>query len=187
MSYRSFPFQKLELFSIDIFTKLGLSLDDATIVGKSLVKANLRGQDGHGISRIPIYSKRLQLGQVNPKPNIIFENVTPVVVSCDGDHGMGVIVTHQAMNRAIDIAKIYGLSMVGIKRSTHFGASAEYVQQALDANMLSMVFTNSSPALPPHGAAKAFLGASPIAAGNRCCHGNKFRFRLCCLVTLRCA
>jgi len=39
------------------------------------------------------------------------------------------------------------------------------VLQALDADLVSLVFTNSSPALPPHGGAKALLGASPFAAG----------------------
>ena len=96
--------------------------------------------------------------------------------------------------------KLEGVGIVGIHNSTHFGASAQYVQQAIDADMIAMVmqcqlsifalvfrfsdalkiphkfsselsflfvqvFTNSSPALPPHGGAAPFLGASPIAAG----------------------
>jgi len=78
---------------------------------------------------------------------------------------MGFVVAAKAMHHAIELAKANGIGLVGIKNSTHFGASALYVQQAIDAGMMSMVFTNSSPALPPWGGAKAFLGASPIAAG----------------------
>jgi L-2-hydroxycarboxylate dehydrogenase (NAD+) len=78
---------------------------------------------------------------------------------------MGFVVATRAMDYAIELAKKEGVGVVGVHNSTHFGASAQYVQQALDADMISLVFTNSSPALPPHGGAAAFLGANPIAAG----------------------
>jgi LDH2 family malate/lactate/ureidoglycolate dehydrogenase len=52
------------------------------------------------------------------------------------------------MTAAIDMAKEFGIGMVSVKHSNHFGMSAWLVQQALDAGMMSLVFTNSSPALP---------------------------------------
>lgn len=55
--------------------------------------------------------------------------------------------------------------MVSVKHSNHFGMSAWLVQQALDANMMSLVFTNSSPALPAWGGRSQLLGVSPIACG----------------------
>lgn len=129
------------------------------------MKCNLRGQDGHGISRITVYSKRLRAGIVNPRPQIKIENISTSAALCEGDNGMGFVVATEAMDRAIDLAKGSGIGIVGVKYSTHFGSSAQYVQQALDDDMISMVFTNSSPALPPWGGFKPFLGASPIAAG----------------------
>jgi LDH2 family malate/lactate/ureidoglycolate dehydrogenase len=55
--------------------------------------------------------------------------------------------------------------MASVKRSNHFGMSAWLVQQALDADMMSLVFTNSSPALPAFGGKSKLLGVSPIACG----------------------
>jgi LDH2 family malate/lactate/ureidoglycolate dehydrogenase len=43
--------------------------------------------------------------------------------------------------------------------------SAWIVQQALDANMMSLVFTNSSPALPAWGGVTKLMGVSPLACG----------------------
>ena len=43
--------------------------------------------------------------------------------------------------------------------------SAWVVQQAIDAGMLSLVFTNSSPALPVWGGQSKLMGVSPIACG----------------------
>jgi LDH2 family malate/lactate/ureidoglycolate dehydrogenase len=43
--------------------------------------------------------------------------------------------------------------------------SAWIVQKALDADMMSLVFTNSSPALPAWGGKSKLLGVSPLACG----------------------
>jgi LDH2 family malate/lactate/ureidoglycolate dehydrogenase len=55
--------------------------------------------------------------------------------------------------------------MVGVSRSTHFGMGALYALQAIEKNFVSMIFTNSSPAIAMWGGRTAFLGASPVAAG----------------------
>lgn len=69
------------------------------------------------------------------------------------------------MTCAIEMAKDFGIGMVSVKHSNHFGMSAWLVQQALDSGMMSLVFTNSSPALPVWGGMSKLMGVSPIACG----------------------
>ena len=69
------------------------------------------------------------------------------------------------MTHAIEMATVYGIGMVSVKHSNHFGMSAWIVQQAVDAGMMSLVFTNSSPALPVWGGKDKLMGVSPIACG----------------------
>lgn len=69
------------------------------------------------------------------------------------------------MSRAIEMAQTYGMGMVSVKHSNHFGMSAWLVKQALEAGMMSLVFTNSSPALPVWGGREKLMGVSPIACG----------------------
>src|ERR1700749_4660259 len=69
------------------------------------------------------------------------------------------------MTCAIEMAKEFGIGMVSIKHSNHFGMSAWIVQQAVDAGMMSLVFTNSSPALPVWGGKDKLMGVSPLACG----------------------
>ena len=57
------------------------------------------------------------------------------------------------------------LQTVSARRSTPFGMAASYVLQALAEGMVSMVFSNASPAMPPWGGRESFLGTSPMAAG----------------------
>lgn len=78
------------------------------------------------------------------------------------------------MAAAIDMAKEVGIGMVSVKHSNHFGMSAWVVQQALDAGMMSLVFTNSSPALPVWGGKSKLMGVSPIACGAPAGKGRPF-------------
>jgi hypothetical protein len=53
------------------------------------------------------------------------------------------------MDSCIDMASTYGIGMCSIKQSNHFGMSASFVLQAARRGMMSLVFTNSSPAVSP--------------------------------------
>jgi len=83
----------------------------------------------------------------------------------DGHNGFGFLAAHLGMQSAIKMAQEFGIGMVSVKHSNHFGMSAWVVQQALDSNMMSLVFTNSSPALPVWGGKEKLMGVSPIACG----------------------
>lgn len=69
------------------------------------------------------------------------------------------------MQTAISMARTFGIGMVSVKHSNHFGMSAWIVRQAIDGGMMSLVFTNSSPALPVWGGKSQLMGVSPIACG----------------------
>lgn len=159
------PHAKLQAFATELFARAGLTPNDATLIAHDLVAADLRGLGSHGVSRIPMYLERLRRGVVNPRPSIRVTKITPAVSLLDGDDGMGFLAAHRAMKEAIDLARGIGIGLVGVRRSTHFGMSALYVQQATDAGFISLVFTNSSPAIPVWGGRTAFLGAAPMAAG----------------------
>lgn len=71
------------------------------------------------------------------------------------------------MDSCIDMASTYGIGMCSIKHSNHFGMSASFVLQAARRGMMSLVFTNSSPAVSP----TLQLGARQISVstGHRAC------------------
>ncbi len=160
-----FPRRDLEDLAGQILQGAGLSRSHAEIVARDLVHANLRGLDSHGVSRLPMYVERLRRGVVNPRPNVAIQTKTAAVSSVDGDDGMGFIAAHIAMDEAMRLAGESGIGLVGVHRSTHFGMGALYALQAIEKGFVSLVFTNSSPALAMHGGRTAFLGAAPLAAG----------------------
>ncbi|KAE9986275.1 hypothetical protein EG327_004399 [Venturia inaequalis] len=143
----------------------GVSQANAAIIANCLVQADLRGIDTHGINRIPSYMARIHQGVLDAKATPYLNQITPVVAQVDGRNGFGFLAAHLGMESACNMANEFGIGMVSIKHSNHFGMSAWVVQQAVDANLMSLVFTNSSPALPVWGGKDKLMGVSPIACG----------------------
>jgi L-2-hydroxycarboxylate dehydrogenase (NAD+) len=156
---------RLQPFIRKIFFRNGLSEEDAETAASALVKANLRGVDSHGVARVPMYCERLRRGVANSQPKIEVLRVAPAVALIDGDDGLGLVVGKKGMAEAIHIAHEFGIGLVGVKRSGHYGMAALYILQAIEADCVGLAFTNASPALPVWGGQDKFLGTSPFAAG----------------------
>ncbi|TVY84646.1 putative oxidoreductase [Lachnellula suecica] len=154
-----------KIFVEGVLVGNGVLPANAAIVADCLVQADLRGVDTHGMNRIPSYMARVTQGVLDAKAIPELKKLTPVVGQVDGKNGFGFLAAHQGMECAIEMAKEFGIGMVSIKHSNHFGMSAWVVQQAIDAGMMSLVFTNSSPALPVWGGQSKLMGVSPIACG----------------------
>jgi LDH2 family malate/lactate/ureidoglycolate dehydrogenase len=143
----------------------GVPTENAAIIADCLVQADLRGVDSHGINRIPSYVNRIRQGVLEAKLSPQLKQITPVVAQIDGQNAFGFLAAKMGMSKCIEMAEIYGIGMASVKHSNHFGMSAWIVQQAVDAGMMSLVFTNSSPALPVWGGKSKLMGVSPIACG----------------------
>ena len=154
-----------DTFARRLIAAHGVPDADAAIIAGSLVSADLRGVDTHGLTRLPGYLDRLRRGLIDPAPDLRPNRVTPVAAVLDGQNGFGFVVGARAMREAIAIAREFGIGVVAARRSTHFGMAASYALQALDAGLIALVFSNASPAMPPWGARSALLGTSPFAAG----------------------
>ncbi|OTB04456.1 hypothetical protein M426DRAFT_22852 [Hypoxylon sp. CI-4A] len=143
----------------------GVPEANATTVAKCLVAADLRGVDTHGINRIPSYMARIRSGILDASASPELKQITPVVAQVDAHNGFGFPAAALGMKTACDMARDFGVGMVSVAHSNHYGMAAWIVQQAVDAGFMSLVFTNSSPALPVYGGRNQLLGVSPIACG----------------------
>lgn len=142
-----------------------LPAKDAERVAECLVDADLRGVSSHGITRLPLYVRRLREGLVNRSPKLEVTFAAPGVAHLDGDNGMGYVVATRAMEVGLEIAQKLGVAMVTANHSNHFGMAASYVKQALDAGFGAIVLTNAPPLMPVWGGRTPFLGTSPFAMG----------------------
>ncbi len=155
--------EDLTKFVVNLAIKSGVGEADAAILADSLVDANLFGIDTHGVSRLPIYLRRISLGLIDPAARMEFHKKMPAVGTFDARNGLGQVAGVKAMNEAVGMAKQSGVGVVGVVNSQHFGAAGYYCSLAARAGYIGLAFTNAEPALPPWGSYEAYFGTNPIA------------------------
>ena len=155
----------LRSFCKEVFLSCGMPREDASIVADSLVQANLRGVDSHGVARVGIYVKRLEMGLVNPRPNVEVVREGAGTLLVDGDNGMGQVVGVRAIDLGLDKAKESGGVSVGVRRSNHYGAGAYYVQRAVSRDTIAFAYSNAPPTMAPWGGVDPYVGTNPYAYG----------------------
>lgn len=151
-------------FVIRYMTKLGVPADDAKIVGKVLICADIRGVESHGLHRLgSYYGNRISKGWINPLTPITVVTETSNTALLDGGNGCGQVVSHKAMKMAIEKARNSGLAAVTVRNSNHYGIAGYYAMMALPADMIGIALTNSQPLVAPTYGRTAVLGTNPIA------------------------
>jgi L-2-hydroxycarboxylate dehydrogenase (NAD+) len=166
MGKKFIPFEVLEKFMVNVMVKAGIPEEDARIIGDVLLQADKFGVDSHGVNRLKsIYLDRIKEGILNPVTNykIIKEGPTTAVV--DGQNGMGHVISYNAMRMAIKKAKEYGMGMVTVRNSSHYGFAGYYPLMAIRENMIGITGTNARPSIAPTFGVENMLGTNPLTFG----------------------
>lgn len=159
-------FKTMENFMVDVFKGVGVPEEDAKICADVLITADKRGIDSHGIGRLkPIYIDRIKQGIQHPVTNFEIVKEGPTTAVIDGHDGMGHVIGKRAMQMAIDKAKKYGMGMVAVRNSTHYGIAGYYALMACEAGMIGMTGTNARPSIAPTFGVENMLGTNPLVFG----------------------
>jgi LDH2 family malate/lactate/ureidoglycolate dehydrogenase len=160
---QKFSYHQLFAFVQSIFIQMGCSENDAITASKSLISADLRGVDSHGIARLVGYVRLWEIGRINSKPQIKIIHETPSTGVVDGDSGLGLVVAPWAMNIAIEKAKQVGSGWLSVQNSNHFGIAGHHAMMALPHDMIGIAMTNASALVSPTFSKERMLGTNPIA------------------------
>lgn len=159
------PFDRITDFIRQAFVRLGLPPHDAETVAGLMAEADLQGSDGHGITRLPQYARRIRAGGFNVKPNIHVVHDYPATAVIDGDNGMGHLVMKRAAELAIAKARITGIGWVNARFSNHAGPASLYASMPLAHDMIGLYFAvGNANHLPPWGGLDMLLSTNPVAA-----------------------
>ncbi|HEX5443992.1 MAG TPA: Ldh family oxidoreductase [Pirellulales bacterium] len=164
----TFPAAQLTEFAAALFIKGGVGRAEARLIAESLVGANLRGHDSHGVMRIPYYLDGVAKGEVKPDAELIVRQETPVILVADGNWGFGQTQARRLTEWLIAKAGDSGLAIGTLVRCAHIGRLGEYCEQAAAAGLVSMMMVNThgcaARVAPPGGRAPR-LGTNPMAFG----------------------
>ncbi len=159
----TYSYQQLHSFAKSIFIKMGSIEIDAQTAADTLLSADLRGVDSHGVARLSGYVRLWEKKRINATPDIKVVHETPSTATVDGDAGLGLVVAPFAMKLAIEKAKTAGTGWVAVKNSNHYGIAGYHSMMALEHDMIGISMTNASPLVSPTFSKERLLGTNPIA------------------------
>ena len=149
-------------FTEQVFLKIGCTPEHAKLATETLISADLRGIDSHGVARLSGYIRLWEAKRINAIPDIKVSHETPSTAVVDGDSGLGLVVGNYAMDVAIKKAEAVGTGWVSVCNSNHFGIAAHHAMKALEKDMVGIVMTNASALVAPTFSRERMLGTNPI-------------------------
>ena len=160
------PWDLITNFVTDAFIGYGIPAEDAKICTDVLLESDRRGIESHGCNRFkPIYLDRIKAGIQNPVTQFEILKETPTTAVVDGHNGMGQVIGHRAMQMAIDKAEEYGMGMVAVRNSCHYGIAGYYATMATKAGCIGITGTNARPSVAPTFGVEGMFGTNPLTVG----------------------
>ncbi|HEX2170882.1 MAG TPA: Ldh family oxidoreductase [Dehalococcoidia bacterium] len=149
-----------------IYEAAGTPSEDAEVVTRHQVGANLAGHDSHGVVLLPTYIDRIKRGHIVPKARYEIVEETSTTARIEGNWGFGQVVTEAAMRLCIDKAKANRIAAVTVIHQSHVGRLGDYPLMASREGLVGFICCDSgqSPkAVAPFGGREARLGTNPLS------------------------
>jgi hydroxycarboxylate dehydrogenase B len=145
----------------------GSSIDEAALTANHLIGANLAGHDSHGIGMVPRYTQAFLADELKLNQQVEISTDAGAMIAVNGKRGMGQAVTYQAMNLAIERAKLHGVCVMGLRNAHHLGRVGHWAEQAIKNGLVSIHFTNAVSKwwVAPHGGKEARFNTNPFTVG----------------------
>jgi LDH2 family malate/lactate/ureidoglycolate dehydrogenase len=154
--------ESLTDFAYQLLTAVKVRHAKADLVAKSLVAANLRGVDSHGLQLLPFYIELILMGNIDIQTDgrVVSENGACLVY--DGQNGIGQWISQICCEHAIRLGHAHGVSVVVSRESNHFGAAAFWAQRMSSTGLIGIVMCNASPLVAPWQGKDQRFGTNPI-------------------------
>jgi (2R)-3-sulfolactate dehydrogenase (NADP+) len=139
------------------------STENAGLVAKALVAAEIEGQKGHGLSRVASYAAQSKSGKVDgyAKPRV--SKVADAAIRVDAQHGFAFPAFVLAAKELGEMAAKTGIAIAAIHNSHHCGVLGHHAEKLAQSGLMALVFSNSPKAMAPWGGKEAVYGTNPIA------------------------
>lgn len=154
--------ESLRIFCRQLLQSLGAEESHAQIVSETLVAANLRGVDSHGVQMLATYIQQLRAGGINVPAEGHVAREDGVCLRYNGENGFGQVVADRCTDHAIRMARNFGVAVVVASHSNHFGAGSWWGEKLARAGFIGIVMSNACPAVAPWQGRTPILGTNPL-------------------------
>ncbi len=177
--------EKLRNFSKRVFHAVGLNHEDGCCISEILLDADLRGVHSHGVQNLARYAKGYLKGFIARNVSCPFVKDAGAISIMDGQNGLGLITCNKAMDIAIERGNKYGIGIVGVRNSNHFGAASYYSMKASKQDQIGFCTTNGPAVMAPWGGRESLLSNNPISIAIPCSAGLSIVLDMACSVVAK--
>jgi LDH2 family malate/lactate/ureidoglycolate dehydrogenase len=146
-----------------VFQARGVRKPDAAAVADTLVWANLRGVDSHGVSRVPRYLDLFDKGESVPDAVVTVERPRAAIAIVDAHAAPGPIAMNRAVAEAALGARECGIGWASVRGTVHTGAIGYYTSRAAEAGLAAIGVVAGVPNMAYAGAQGAAVATSPLS------------------------
>ncbi len=150
-------------FTIKVFRKFGVPLEDAEISADVLINADQRGVSSHSVQRLVRYVGGLRAGSIRPTADIKVLRESPNNILVLGGDGLGFVAAYRSMQMVIDRALKNNVALAAVCNSNHYGIAGYYAMTSLPHGLIRISLTNTAPLGVPTFGVETMLGSDPIA------------------------
>lgn len=130
-----------------------------------LIEGDLRGRPSHGLQRLPTVVGRIENGLLDPRARPELEWRAPAFLAVDANDGLGCVAADHAIGASLEAAERTGVVVAAIRRGSHLGMLAPYVERIAAAGRVGIVLTTSEALVHPAGGRSPLIGTNPIGVG----------------------
>jgi len=162
----TFSSEYLHRVAFNIYQAAGVPEDEAHIVARHQVNANLVGHDSHGVILLPTYLDRIQKGYIVPGAPFEVVSETPTTACINGHWGFGFVVTEKAMRLAIEKAQRQNVAALTVRYQSHIGRLGSYPPMAAKEGLIGLITADSGAgpkSVAPFGGVERRLGTNPLS------------------------
>ena len=155
--------ERLKEVVIEVLKGLGAAEDEAPLVAESLVRAEMRGTDTHGLPYLKLLVERIDARMVSVPTRVTVLKDEGATVLLDGGNGIGQFAGWKAMGRSIQKAREFGIGLTLVRNTNNLGFLAFYTMHAATQGFVGITMGNANAAMSPWGGAEAFFGTNPLS------------------------
>lgn len=156
------PFEEMKQEFRRVLLKAGFTPDRADQLADVFTQNSLDGVASHGWNRFPDLIKQIERGYVKIEAEPEKVAAFGAWEQWDAKFGPGPLNALAATNRAMELAREYGVGCVGLKNTNHWMRAGAYGRRAAEAGFVFLCWTNAIPTMPPYGARENRLGNNPL-------------------------
>lgn len=157
------PVEEARALVVRTLMRCNTSRENAGHVAEALVGAELVGQTGHGLRRLPAYAAQAAAGKVDGHAVPKAKRVRPGLLAVDAGHGFAYPALALAIEALPEMARAQGIAAAGIGRSHHAGVTGLFAEALAGGGLVGLVLTNGPAAIAPWGGKRGLFGTNPVA------------------------